>query len=83
MYYVYVLRSLRVKDEFYVGYTSDLRQRLSEHNQGQSFHTKKFMPWELLYYEAYMTEALAIQRERRLKHHGKGLDELKKRAIEG
>ncbi len=37
------------------------------------------MPWELLYYEAYSTESLARERERRLKHHGNAMKQLLRR----
>ncbi len=33
-----------------------------------------------IYYEAYTTKASAMERERKLKLHGKGLAEIKKRA---
>ncbi len=83
MFYLYLLRSKEKKSEFYIGYTNNLRERLEQHNSGKSFHTKKYMPWELVYYEAYLSEGLARRRESKLKHHGKGLSELKKRTIEG
>lgn len=82
MHYVYVLRST-VNEKFYVGCTSDLRTRLPRHNQGDSEYTRKYMPWKLVYYEAYLSEKLARARERKLKHHGKGFSELKRRILEG
>ena len=45
MHSVYLLRSLSSPDETYVGRTSDLRRRLSEHDSGDSPHTAKFRPW--------------------------------------
>lgn len=59
MFYLYLLRSKEKKSEFYIGYTNNLRERLEQHNSGKSFHTKKYMPWELVYYEAYLSEGLA------------------------
>jgi predicted GIY-YIG superfamily endonuclease len=46
--YVYLLESLRVPDQRYVGVTADLRRRLAEHNSGKSPHTSKFMPWRIV-----------------------------------
>ncbi len=83
MYYLYLLQSIEKSNKFYVGYTANLRKRLEQHNRGESFHTKKYMPWKLVYYEAYSSEELVKKREVKLKHHGKGLSELKKRAIGG
>ncbi len=82
MFYVYVLKSLST-DNFYIGCTEDLRRRFVQHNSGESSHTWKYMPWELIYYEAYSSRKLACDRERKLKHHGKGFAELKKRILEG
>jgi putative endonuclease len=66
MFYVYVLRSA-ADDGFYIGYSTDLRRRLSEHKQGASFATKHRGPWKLIYYEAYIERADAEGRERYLK----------------
>lgn len=66
MFYVYILRSLKNK-ELYIGHTSDLKKRLTEHNQGLNFSTKRYMPWEVIYYEACKEETDAKRREKYLK----------------
>jgi len=66
MYYVYVLKS---GDKFYVGYTSDLKRRVSEHNSGINRSTRG-RKWRLIYYEAYLSEKDARDRERKLKQRG-------------
>ena len=81
MYYVYILRSLK-DSRFYIGSTHDLKKRFAQHNHGEAGYTQKYMPWELIYYEAYTRRNLAENRERKLKNHGKGFTELKKRIIE-
>lgn len=78
MYYVYLLRN-RQSHKFYVGQTNNLQKRFSDHIQGLNKSTKSETSWDLVYYEAYRTRQEAVLRERRLKHHGKGLAELKKR----
>ena len=56
MFYVYVLRG---KDgNHYVGYTSDLKRRFKEHQNGENSSTA-YQRWELIYHEAYKTKALA------------------------
>ena len=45
--YVYLLRSLKT-GKFYVGWTTDLNRRLSEHNSGESHYTKSRGPWGLI-----------------------------------
>ena len=77
-HYVYFLQSKK-NQQFYVGFFSDLRQRMGKHNQGQIQSTKRYMPWELVYYEAYRSKDDAIQREQHLKHFAKGFAMLKRR----
>lgn len=82
MYYVYTLKSKK-NDEYYVGYTNDLKNRLYIHNQGLNESTKRYTPWELIYYEAYTTSQAALAREKVLKKHGRTLAALKNRAKTG
>lgn len=63
----------------YVGYTPDLRKRLEKHNKGHVTSTRKYKPWELMYYEAYKSEEDAKRREDALKLHAKALTQLKSR----
>jgi putative endonuclease len=48
--YVYLLESVSVPGERYVGVTADLKRRLAEHNAGKSLHTPKFTPWRVVTY---------------------------------
>lgn len=66
MYYTYVLRS-RKDSELYIGFCSDLRRRLSEHNKGQVQATCTRIPFDLVYYEACSNEKKAISREKYFK----------------
>ena len=65
-YYVYVLRSLN-NDFIYVGYTENLKRRLSEHNKSQNKSTKHYAPLKLVHYEAYLSINDAKRREMYLK----------------
>ena len=67
MFYVYVLQSLPFKDEFYIGFTTDLKNRLKEHNQKQNFSTERYAPWKLIYYEACLNGVDAKRREKYFK----------------
>ena len=67
MFYVYILRSKNDFDQTYIGSTSDLRSRLTQHNSGKSIHTNKFKPWELQAYIALPEKHLAEKLERYLK----------------
>ena len=66
MYYVYVLRS-EIDNNLYVGYSSDLKNRLEQHNAGLVVSTKNRRPLKLLYYEACLNQQDATHREKYLK----------------
>ena len=80
MYYTYVLRSLQ-NGVLYKGQTNDLKSRLLTHNSGLVSYTKKYMPWELVYFEEFETRAEAMAREKYFKT-GAGRDWLQ-RKLEG
>ena len=67
VYYVYLIESLSVQGERYVGMTTDLKQRLQEHNAGKSSHTSKFRPWKLTTYIAFTDRIKAEAFEQYLK----------------
>ena len=66
MFYVYILQSLK-DSRLYIGSTSDLKRRFSEHNRGQSRSTRSGRPWKLIYYESYLDKRDAGGRENFLK----------------
>jgi putative endonuclease len=67
MHYVYLLRSQSHKEQIYVGLTTNLRARFSQHNSGHSPHTRKVAPWHLVVYVAFVNEKAAVEFERYLK----------------
>jgi len=66
MHYTYVLRSMK-DGNLYIGFTSDLRRRFAEHQQGRNTSTKHRRPLELLFYEAFLHPDDAMRRERYFK----------------
>jgi len=66
MFYVYLLHSTK-DNGFYIGYSTDLKKRLSQHTRGASFATKSRGPWKLIYYGAYTEREDAEGREKFLK----------------
>ena len=71
MFYTYVLRSQK-DEEFYAGFTEDLKLRFEQHNKGLVESTKDRKPLKLVYYEACLDKNDAIRREKYLKsYHGK------------
>lgn len=77
-FYVDLLKSKR-NGSIYIGCSSDLRKRLEEHKEGKIYSTKKMLPIELIYFEAFSSRKAAFEREKRLKHYGSALRYLKLR----
>lgn len=78
--FVYLLRSLK-SGKFYLGWTTDLKRRLNEHNLGESRYTRLRGPWELISYESFSDINSAKERERILKRSPNMLSFFKKRAL--
>ncbi|PWU23562.1 hypothetical protein C5B42_02500 [Candidatus Cerribacteria bacterium 'Amazon FNV 2010 28 9'] len=66
MYYVYILQSSK-SGILYYGYTTDLKRRLKEHNDGKSKFTSGHRPWKLVQYSAFVDEQKAKDFELYLK----------------
>lgn len=67
MYYVYLIRSIKNPTHTYIGYTTDLVQRMEKHNSGASIFTADFRPWKLVTYICFDNESKAIEFEKYLK----------------
>jgi putative endonuclease len=78
MHHVYVLQSEK-NQSLYIGMTTDIERRISEHNSGKVYFTSRYYPYNLLYYESYSTIELARERERQLKRFGSAYYALLKR----
>ena len=81
MYYVYLLKNQK-SNWIYIGCTFNLKRRLEEHKSGKSYSTSKYLPINLIYYEAYISKSDAYERERHLKQYGSSLQKLKARLRE-
>ncbi|MCA6437196.1 MAG: GIY-YIG nuclease family protein [Bacteroidetes bacterium] len=66
MFYIYIIYSQKL-NRYYIGYTTDLATRLTEHNSGISTYTSKASDWVLKYKEKYDTREQAMSRERAIK----------------
>jgi len=67
MFYVYLIKSISFPKQHYVGYSEDYTKRLEYHNNGQSTHTNKFKPWELVCYFTFVDINTAKNFEKYLK----------------
>ncbi|CAN1537754.1 COG2827 Predicted endonuclease containing a URI domain [Flavobacteriaceae bacterium] len=63
---VYILFSVLI-NKYYIGFTSDLKERLIRHNQKSKGFTGNVSDWKVVYTEIYNTKVEAIQRESQIK----------------
>jgi len=68
-YYTYIIESESWNERFYVGFTEDLKARISHHNSGAVPATKPYRPWRLKNYFAFRSEKKARNFEKYLKSH--------------
>ena len=67
MFKTYIIYSTKI-DQYYIGSTGNLPDRLARHNEGRSSATKKGAPfWSVVFIETFPTRSEAIQREMYLK----------------
>ncbi len=66
-HFVYILQSQK-NHSFYKGSTNDLIRRVEEHNNGKDFATKRFKPWNLVWYTIKPNKSQAVILEMKLKN---------------
>jgi len=65
VFYTYILQ---LKDKtYYVGFSTDLKERIKYHNQELVSSTKNIRPVKLVYYSAFSTQKKATDFEKYLK----------------
>ena len=65
-YYVYLLLSEK-DDNFYVGFTDNIKKRVLDHNSGKVKSTRNRRPFKLVYWEGCLNKKDALRREKYLK----------------
>ncbi len=64
--YLYILQS-QTNGRYYIGSTSDWKQRIEEHNKGSSPYTRTARPWIVKYLKEFGTLVEARKEEMMLK----------------
>ena len=80
-YYVYMLKSSCKKTITYVGYTSDLKNRINLHNCGKGAKFTRGRKWKLIYKEKFTSKNEAISREYYIKKNKKIRNEIRLKYI--
>ena len=68
-YHVYMLISLSRKPVTYVGYTNNLKRRVTLHNMSKGAKFTRGRKWKLIYKEKYGSKKEAISREYYIKNN--------------
>ena len=80
-YYVYMLKLIGKKSITYVGYTKDIKKRISLHNSGKGAKFTRGRKWKVIYKEKFTSKNKAILREYYIKKNRKLRNEIKKKFI--
>ena len=70
-FYVYILGTLKKPIKTYVGWTNDLKRRISKHNSGKGAKFTRGRKWKLLYSEKLNSKSNALKKEHKLKKNFK------------
>ena len=78
-YYVYLLLAKSKKTHIsYVGYTSNLINRLKKHNSSNGAKFTKGRKWRIIYSKKYYSKSIALKEEYKLKKDYKKRKKIKK-----
>ena len=80
-YYVYMLKSIEKKPVTYVGYTINLKNRISLHNSGKGAKFTRGRKWMLIYKEKFTSKNKAISREYYIKKNRLLRNQIKNKTI--
>ena len=77
-FYVYMLKSTSIKKITYIGYTNNLKKRISLHNSGKGAKFTRGRKWRLIYKEKLPSKNKAISREYYIKNNKTLRNEIKR-----
>ncbi len=63
---VYIIKSLK-NGKYYIGHSSNVQKRLSEHNSGETYSTRNFTPWILVFNKEFLSKSFAQHIELKIK----------------
>ena len=71
-YYVYMIKSIdRIKSKTYVGFTTDLKRRILQHNTNKGAKSTKGYKWIVIYKKRFINKKEALSYEYSLKNNRK------------
>ena len=72
-----MLKSRSIKPVTYVGYTNNLKKRISLHNLGKGAKFTRGKKWKIIYYETFKSKKKAMKQEYKLKKNYKLRNKIK------
>ena len=83
MYFVYLIISNKNANiKSYVGYTNNLKKRISDHNKNKGAKSTRGRYWKLAFKKKFKNKSLAMKYEYKLKKNYKLRKKIKKRYVE-
>jgi len=76
-----MLKLISKKSITYVGYTKDIKKRISLHNSGKGAKFTRGRKWKLIYKEKFSSKNKAISREYYIKKNRKLRNEIKNKFL--
>jgi putative endonuclease len=76
-----MLKLISRKSITYVGYTKDIKKRISLHNSGKGAKFTRGRKWKLIYKEKFLSKNKAISREYYIKKNRKFRNQIKNKFI--
>jgi putative endonuclease len=76
-----MLKLIGKKSITYVGYTKDIKKRISLHNSGKGAKFTRGRKWKLIYKEKYLSKNKAISREYYIKKNRTIRNQIKNKSI--
>jgi putative endonuclease len=76
-----MLKLISKKSITYVGYTKDLKKRISLHNSGKGAKFTRGRKWKLIYKEKFLSKNKAISREYYIKKNRILRNQIKSKSI--
>ena len=71
-FYVYMIKTISGKsNKTYVGYTNNLKKRLSKHNNNKGAKSTKGHKWKIIFKKKFISKSLAMSYEYFLKNDKK------------
>ena len=68
VFYVYLIKTIKgFKKKSYVGYTNNIKKRLSDHNANKGAKSTRGYKWEIVFKKKFISKSEALSYEYKLK----------------